>query len=125
MDGRVRPEAEAQGLVFRLDVYVGERDSHGLGFSDNVIFRKQYYVQVFPGETRAEVFLHTGEQYLGRCDAQDVEGLREIARADEHLGGKAPVQHLTETGSRPGWFLDVEGTGFAGRLRVAIVAEGP
>ena len=32
-------------MVLRMDCYVGERDSHGLGFSDNVIFRKQYYVR--------------------------------------------------------------------------------
>ena len=27
----------------RLDFYIGERDLFGVGFSDNVIFRKQYY----------------------------------------------------------------------------------
>ena len=30
----------------RLDFYVGERDLLGVGFSDNVIFRKQYYIRV-------------------------------------------------------------------------------
>ncbi|WP_130014247.1 esterase/lipase family protein [Serinicoccus sediminis] len=120
MDGRPRPGANGPGLVFRLDLYVGERDSRGIGFSDNVIFRKQYYVQVFPGTTRAELFLHTGEQYLGDRDARTVDELRRLATEHEHLGVKAPVQHLTEIGSRPGWFLDVEGTGFSARLRVAI-----
>jgi hypothetical protein len=32
-------------MVLRLDFYVGERDTYGLGFSDNVIFRKQYYLR--------------------------------------------------------------------------------
>ena len=32
-------------LVFRLDFYVGERDLFGIGFSDNVVFRKQYYLR--------------------------------------------------------------------------------
>lgn len=32
-------------LVLRLDVYVGERDSFGIGFSDNVIFHRQLYVR--------------------------------------------------------------------------------
>ena len=36
-------------MVLRLDVYVGERDLFGIGFSDNVIFRKQYYVRPFSG----------------------------------------------------------------------------
>lgn len=122
VDGRPRPDRDAQGLVFRLDVYVGERDGRGIGFSDNVIFRKQYYVQVFPGESHAELFLHTGEQYLGeRADGgKDADALREIAAGQAHLGVKAPVQHLSEIRTRPGWFLDVEGTGFSARLRVAI-----
>ena len=32
-------------LVMRLDFYAGERDLFGVGFSDNVIFRKQYYIR--------------------------------------------------------------------------------
>lgn len=119
IDGRIRPGQEAQGMVFRLDVYVGERDTRGIGFSDNVIFRKQYYVQVFPG-THAELFLHTGEQYLGERDSKDAAALREIAEGQADLGVKAPVQRLMEIKTRPGWFLDVEGTGFSARLRVAI-----
>ncbi|WP_134773351.1 esterase/lipase family protein [Ornithinimicrobium flavum] len=122
IDGRIRPST-SQGIVFRLDVYVGERDGFGIGFSDNVIFRKQYYVQVFPGETRAELFLHTGEQYLGQRNAKDAAALAAIAAEQAHLGVKAPVQHLQEIKSRPGWYLDVEGTGFRARLRVAFAAN--
>lgn len=120
IDGRATPSEQAYGMVFRLDVYVGERDSRGIGFSDNVIFRKQYYVQVFPGETAAELFLHTGEEYLGRRDAKDAAALREIAAQCAPLGTKAPLQHLEEVQSRPGWFFEVEGTGFWARMRVAI-----
>jgi hypothetical protein len=32
-------------LVLRTDFYVGERDLFGIGFSDNVVFYKQYYVR--------------------------------------------------------------------------------
>ena len=32
-------------MVLRADVYVGERDTFGIGFSDNVIFRKQFYLR--------------------------------------------------------------------------------
>lgn len=122
IDGRIKPSDEARGMVFRLDVYVGERDVHGIGFSDNVIFRKQYYVQVFPGSD-AELFLHTGEQYLSERGTNDAARLREIAAADAHLGVKAPVQRLQEIQGRPGWYLDVEGTGFTARLRIAIAAD--
>ena len=37
-------------MVLRLDVYVGERDLFGIGFSDNVIFRQQYYVRALLSE---------------------------------------------------------------------------
>lgn len=122
IDGRIRPES-SQGMVFRLDVYVGERDSFGIGFSDNVIFRKQYYVQVFPGATRAELFLHTGEQYLGQRGGKDLDELRALAAEHADQGVRAPVQHLEEIRTRPGWYLDLEGTGFTGRFRVALSAN--
>ena len=32
-------------IVMRLDFYLGERDLFGIGFSDNVVFRKQYYAR--------------------------------------------------------------------------------
>jgi hypothetical protein len=37
-------------LVIRLDLYVGERDTFGIGFSDNVIFHRQLYIRVVLGE---------------------------------------------------------------------------
>ncbi|GAA5165555.1 hypothetical protein GCM10011366_05360 [Ornithinimicrobium tianjinense] len=122
IDGRATPSEQAYGMVFRLDVYVGERDSRGIGFSDNVIFRKQYYVQVFPG-THAELFLHTGEEYLGQREPKDAAALLEIAASQAHLGTKAPVQHLEEVRSRPGWLFEVGGTGFRATMRVAIAAN--
>lgn len=38
------PSVGERDMVIRLDFYVGERDLFGVGFSDNVVFRKQYYV---------------------------------------------------------------------------------
>ena len=50
-------------LVMRLDFYVGERDLYGIGFSDNVIFRKQYYVRTLLGDP-LRLYLHTGEEFM-------------------------------------------------------------
>ncbi len=99
--------------MFRLDVYVGERDTYGVGFSDNVVFRKQYYVQAFPDDDFA-LFVHTGEEHLG--DAQmTADRLSELARE----GSSAPVQAPTQLG--PGeWRFDVGGTGFRGSFRMAV-----
>lgn len=40
---------DLEDIVMRLDFYVGERDTFGIGFSDNVIFRKQYYARALFG----------------------------------------------------------------------------
>jgi hypothetical protein len=99
--------------VFRLDVYVGERDSHGIGFSDNVIFRKQYYVQAFTGESLA-LFLHTGEEYLSTRSPKTLAELDALAGD----GADAAVQRFRKVDG--GWTFEMKGTGFAGTFRLAI-----
>jgi len=89
IDAGVKPDADAPGLVFRLDVYVGERDTRGIGFSDNVIFRKQYYVQAFPGDPLA-LFVHTGEEFLSTRSAATIEQLEGLAKQ----GAAAPSNDL-------------------------------
>lgn len=121
VDAGSKPDPRAPGMAFRLDVYVGERDSRGIGFSDNVIFRKQYYLQAFPG-TDPDLFLHTGEQYLRAREPQDRAGLRDVAAAQAHLGVAASVRRLRRTvdPAKDEWTFDVKGTGFAGTFRVAV-----
>lgn len=118
VDGGEKPESRAPGLVFRLDVYVGERDTRGVGFSDNVIFRKQYYVQAFPGD-EPELFLHTGEQYLGRRAPLGREDLAALAEEQKGQAAAAEVRHLERTSSDD-WLFEAEGTGFEGIFRIAI-----
>jgi PGAP1-like protein len=67
-------------MVIRMDVYVGERDLFGIGFSDNVIFRAQHYVRMllrpphtlyhYPDERFAEV----GYQPRAHDEMQKVKG---------------------------------------------------
>jgi hypothetical protein len=48
--------------VLRLDIYLGERDSLGIGFSDNVIYHRQLYVRALLAEpVRFE--LHRDESF--------------------------------------------------------------
>jgi hypothetical protein len=58
---------DPKDIVMRLDVYVGERDLFGLGFSDNVIFRKQYYVRALFDDLKklklAGLELHVGDEF--------------------------------------------------------------
>lgn len=115
LDANVKPADELVGLVFRLDVYLGERDSHGIGFSDNVVFRKQYYVQAVP-EPELAVFLHTGEQYLGIRNPTSFDQLNQLAGDDP----AAAVQRCEPTG-QPGEFrFRVAGTGFAATFRFRV-----
>ena len=56
--------APSDDLVLRLDVYVGERDSFGVGFSDNVIFHRQLYVRALL-DPPIRLELHPDERFEG------------------------------------------------------------
>ena len=43
--GDVQKPAQPDDVVLRFDFYLGERDLFGIGFSDNVVLRKQYYAR--------------------------------------------------------------------------------
>ncbi|WP_084125255.1 hypothetical protein [Demequina sp. NBRC 110054] len=118
IDTRAAP-ADGTGMVFRLDVYVSERDSYGLGFSDNVVFHKQYLVQVFPGSPPG-IFVHTGERHFASGSPSSLDQLREEAgvEADCEVQRAQPVE-----GEDDAWTFEVAGTGFDGRFRIRIESE--
>jgi pimeloyl-ACP methyl ester carboxylesterase len=66
--GKAEPSDD---LVLRLDIYVGERDSYGIGFSDNVIFHRQLYVRALLGDA-IRLELHTDEQFDHVNDASAI-----------------------------------------------------
>jgi hypothetical protein len=109
----------ARGVVFRLDIHLIERDSFGIGFSDNVVFHKQYYVQAFPGEQLA-LFVHTGEDYLSDRAPRSREELEQMAVA----GFAAPVQPVRPAPEgKTGGTFEVGGTGFEAILRLEVLPE--
>ncbi|MEA5596409.1 hypothetical protein [Rivularia sp. UHCC 0363] len=85
-------------MVIRLDFYVGERDLLGIGFSDNVIFRKQYYIRaLLPTENqKLQLFLHNDERF-----ADNDEGI--------------PMEF-----KNGGWEFEVRGTGFFGTFQIEV-----
>jgi len=96
---KLAPDPDRGGIVdmvLRIDIYVGERDTFGVGFSDNVIFRKQYYLRAVLGD-RLTLCRHTGEQFM-----QKEKERREYVPNTEEF--------MTETAS--GWEFPVGGTGF-------------
>ena len=95
-----KPEDQACDVVLRLDVYVGERDLLGVGFSDNLVFRKQYYVRaVFDNIDKLK--LHALEMYTG-----------------ENFDGNPDVKsRQVERGT---WEFDINGTGFEGTLQASL-----
>ncbi|MDF2967939.1 MAG: hypothetical protein K0Q93_1717 [Nocardioidaceae bacterium] len=120
IDAGAKPAAGGEGLVFRLDIYVGERDSRGTGFSDNVVFRKQYYVQAFLDPLT--LVIHTGEEHLRPGDQTNRQELEAIARP----GADQEVQAPVATGVDGEWTFQAAGTGFRATLRLAIEdRDGP
>lgn len=90
---------QQRDLVLRADFYVGERDLFGIGFSDNVVFYKQYYVRAI-FKDGLELFLYTGEEFAGE-------------ETDESV--KPPMPHVDG-----GWQFEVEGTGFEGTMQIEL-----
>lgn len=84
-------------LVMRLEFYVGERDIFGIGFSDNVVFYKQYYVRALI-QPSLELYLYTGEEFVN----------------DNSQGG-VPMRSVPG-----GWEFDISGTGFEGTYRIEL-----
>jgi alpha-beta hydrolase superfamily lysophospholipase len=112
---KLSPDPHRGGLVdmvLRIDIYVGERDKYGVGFSDNVIFRKQYYLRAVLGE-QLTLFRHTGEQFMQK----EKEHGKYVPKREDHM---------TETPS--GWEFPVGGTGFTATLGLEldyIPEDGP
>jgi hypothetical protein len=96
----VDPSVGERDLVFRLDFYVGERDLFGVGFSDNVVFRKQYYLRALIDRKSPALYCLTGEDF-GSKNAP-----------------KGTPLHVTSEG----WTLEIGGTGFKGTFGVELAA---
>jgi len=94
---------DTNDMVIRLEFYVGERDLLGLGFSDNIIFQKQYYVRAVVGkdDKGIELFLHTSEGFMGG-EANSAVHSQPMVLKDN------------------GWYFDVEGTGFEGKFCIEL-----
>jgi pimeloyl-ACP methyl ester carboxylesterase len=115
------PDLKVRDMVLRLDFYVGERDLLGIGFSDNVIFRKQYYARAVLAPEIA-LLLHTNEDFMlpenapERARGQIVnQKLSPVVQAGKPEG--YPMERVAA-----GWEFTVEGTGFEGRLRIELDA---
>jgi hypothetical protein len=93
------PSTNQRDMVFRLDFYVGERDLFGVGFSDNVVFRKQYYVRALLDKQPLELYSLTGEQ---------------LTLPDGKPAG-VPMKTTAE-----GWQFHVNGTGFEGKFQIEL-----
>jgi hypothetical protein len=91
-------------MVLRMDVYVGERDSYGVGFSDNVIFRKQYYLRAVLSPDLA-LFRHAGEQFMQK---------------EKPHGKYIPNKDDFMTVTASGWEFAVAGTGFTATLGLEL-----
>jgi pimeloyl-ACP methyl ester carboxylesterase len=103
-------------LVIRLDIYVGERDRWGIGFSDNRVYQKQYYLQAMLSEPK--LFLHTGEKFLGPSRENDSETLlQEIESVARNKDDRTVDACKFVNGE---WQFEVKGTGFRATFAVRL-----
>jgi hypothetical protein len=94
------PDRGVKDMVLRLDFYVGERDTYGVGFSDNVIFRKQYYLRAVLDDPPLVLYRHEDERFMAKGYVP------------------SPEDKLVQTAS--GWQFVVKGTGFKATLEVEL-----
>ena len=88
-------------MVFRLDFYVGERDLFGIGFSDNVVFRQQYYIlTTLPEKGIPQVYCYPDERFA----AKDFV----LSDSDKLVP------------DRYGWSFNVENAGFWAQCRIEL-----
>jgi hypothetical protein len=100
--------AERRDLVVRLDFYVGERDLLGVGFSDNVIFRKQYYVRA----------VAAGPESL----SASLENISLYLYTDESFADNVPGEPMAFEDGR--WSFSIQGTGFEAQIGIALDQVG-
>lgn len=91
-------------MVLRIDIYVGERDIYGVGFSDNVIFRKQYYLRAVLDD-QLTLFRHVGEQFMQK---------------EKEYGKYIPKDEDVMTPTASGWEFLIGGTGFRATLGLEL-----
>ena len=90
----------SNNIVVRLDFYVAERDLLGIGFSDDVVFYKQYYVRLII-EPNTQIYLYTKKEF-----ASSQEDLLKRATPMKHIDG--------------GWEFEVKGTEFEATYRIEL-----
>jgi alpha-beta hydrolase superfamily lysophospholipase len=101
------PNRGVKDMVLRLDFYVGERDKYGVGFSDNVIFRKQYYLRAVL-DNPLVLYRHEDERFMAKA--------------------YVPSENDRMQQTPSGWSFVVSGTGFEGTLGVEmdhVPQDGP
>jgi pimeloyl-ACP methyl ester carboxylesterase len=94
-------------MVLRADIYVGERDAFGIGFSDNAIFRKQVYVRAVMAPALV-LYCHPDERFADPAYQ---------ARPRERMN-----QVKTSDGEFVGWQFTVGDSGFEATFQVELDA---
>ncbi|MBI5231537.1 MAG: hypothetical protein HY876_05150 [Coriobacteriales bacterium] len=90
-------------LVIRVDIYVGERDLSGLGFSDNVIYNGQVFIQAKLDEAEpVSLYKHDDQRFISDPERSFASDAR-----------------LDPAGSRA-WTFDIESEGFDATFQVEL-----
>lgn len=98
LNSNARTASQQQDLVMRVEFYVSERDLYGMGFSDNIVFYKQYYIRAAL-QPKLELYLYDSETFVQDDQFEKGQKMQEIPG---------------------GWEFTIAGTGFEGTYQIEL-----
>jgi hypothetical protein len=76
-------EDEGSDLVMRLQFYVGERDVFGIGFSDKLIFHKDYFVRAFVSAEGLQLYQYSNESFAAKEQDESLKNAKQMHKVDQ------------------------------------------
>jgi len=77
-------EDEGSDLSMRLQFYVGERDVFGIGFSDKLIFHKDYFVRAVKSAEGLQLYQYSNEKSLAAKEKdEESENTKQMNKVDK------------------------------------------
>lgn len=81
-------------FVMRLEIYVGERDFFGIGFSDNLILHEDYYVRAVPSQDGLKLYLYPDQQFTAhnQIEVDNVDGGFQFSVEEKSFDGTFRIE---------------------------------
>ncbi|MUG92635.1 hypothetical protein F7734_09285 [Scytonema sp. UIC 10036] len=93
-EGFLLRNPEKDDLVMRLEIYVGERDFFGMGFSDNLIVHEDYFVRAVLSQSGVKLYLYPDQQLAAESETEmtNVDGGFQFSVNEKSFDGTFVVE---------------------------------